>query len=48
MEKVPGKKENLVQVNETGLGEIGAPEAAEKGGAQLDPKSDSTVVYKSI
>jgi hypothetical protein len=38
----------MVQVNETGLGEIAAPEAAENDGAQLDPKDDSTVVYKSI
>jgi hypothetical protein len=38
----------LVQVNETGLGEIGAPEAAKNDGAQLDPKDDSMVVYKGI
>jgi hypothetical protein len=38
----------LVQVNETGLGEKAASEAAENDGAQLVPKDDSTVVYKSI
>ncbi|MCP9916345.1 hypothetical protein [Cyanobium sp. ATX 6F1] len=48
MEKVPAKKENLVQVNETGLGETEVPENAQIKGIQLGPRDQSTGVQKSI